>query len=302
MWHELIICTRNRPNDLRECLESVAAQSCRPDRVVIVDSSDTDATRGVVEEFEKRSGIAVRYARAIPRKTVQMNMALDFIGPSTGIVHFTDDDVVLDREYLAEMLAAFEAHPHCGGVGGRIANLPERRANGVVRWFRRAFLLDSVRQGALLHSGVNTMCRTGARPYRVDWLSGCSMSYRRSAIAGLRFDETRARAGHGEDVDFSARVAAGSALIWTPHASLEHRVSPINRDDELLARRRAVRSQWRLARIGVSPVNQPAVLYAVVGDTLMLLAMTVLFRSRTHLRQAIANMAGVVEAVKGVSV
>ncbi|MFE5366162.1 glycosyltransferase family A protein [Streptomyces mirabilis] len=302
MRHELVICTRNRADDLRACLESVAAQSRRPDRVVIVDSSDTDATRGVVEEFEKRSGIAVAFTRAAPRKTVQMNIALDLLDPSTGIVHFTDDDVVLDREYLAEILSTFETHPHCGGVGGRIADLPPRRARGLVRWCRRVFLLDSARQGALLASGMNTMCRTGDGPYRVDWFSGCSMSYRRQALAELRFDETRARAGSGMDVDFSARVAASTELIWTPQAFLHHSASDIDRDDELLARRRVVRSRWRLARIGVGPVNRPAVLYAVMGDTLMLLAMTVVFRSRMHLRQAIANGIGVIEAVKGVSV
>lgn len=302
MRHEMIICTRNREHELRECLQSVAVQSRLPDRVVIVDSSDTDAPRRVVEDFERRTGLSVAYARAEPRKTVQMNLALGLLAESTEIVHFTDDDVILDRDYLAHLLAAFEAHPECGGVGGRIANLPARRAKGLVRWLRCALLLDSRRQGALLPSGVNTMCRTGANPYRVDWLSGCSMSYRRSAIAGLRFDETRARAGSGMDVDFSAQVAARSVLIWTPRAFLEHSVSPINRDDELLARRRVIRSRWRLAGKGVSPVNRPAVLYAVAGETLMLLLMTVVFGSRQHLRQAVANGAGVMDALKGVSV
>ena len=128
------------------------------------------------------------------------------------------------------------------------------------------------------------------------------MSYRRRAIAGLRFDETRARAGSGMDVDFSARAAARTVLIWTPHAFLEHRVSQINRDADLLARRRAVRSRWRLAKIGVAPVNRSAVLYAILGDTLMLLAMTAVFRSRRHFREAITNGVGVVDAIRGVSV
>ncbi|WP_181802889.1 glycosyltransferase family 2 protein [Streptomyces shenzhenensis] len=302
MRHELIICTRNRADDLRQCLESVAAQSRLPDRVIVVDSSDTDATRRVVDDFRSGSGLAVTFASGPARKTVQMNAALKLLDTATDIVHFTDDDVVLDREYLAEILATFDAHPECGGVGGRIADLPPRRAKGLVRRVRRAFLLDSARQGALLPSGMNTMCRTGSGPYRVDWLSGCSMSYRRRAIDSVRFDETRARAGSGMDLDFSARVAARTQLIWTPRAFLNHSASDIERDDELLVRRRVVRSRWRLARIGVGPVNRPAVLFAVMGDTLMLLAMTVVFRSRTHLRQAIANGVGVIEAVRGVPV
>ncbi|MDU8997262.1 MULTISPECIES: glycosyltransferase family A protein [Streptomyces] len=302
MRHEMIICTRNRADDLRDCLESVAAQSCPPNRLIIVDSSETDLTEKVVHAFQERRELPVVFARAAPRKTVQMNVALEFLDAASEIVHFTDDDVILDRDYLAEILATFDAHPHCGGVGGRIANLPGQRARGPVRWVRCALLLDSRRQGALLPSGVNTMCRTGRSPHRVDWLSGCSMSYRRRAIAGLRFDETRARAGSGMDVDFSARVAAHAELIWTPRAFLVHRVSPIDRDDELLARRRVIRSRWRFARSDAFPVSRVAVLYAVLGETLMLLAMMAVFRSRFHLRQALANSAGVVEAFRGLSV
>ncbi|MER5469970.1 glycosyltransferase family A protein [Streptomyces sp. NPDC002935] len=303
MRHEMIICTRNRPNDLRRCLESVAEQKSLPDRLIIVDSSDADSTRQVVEGFaETHDWMSVKFLRAAPRKTVQLNMALDLLDKSTDFVHFTDDDIILDPEYTSEILALFEESPSCGGIGGRISNLSERRASGLARWYRCLFLLDSPRQGALLSSGMNVMCRTGSRPRRVGWLSGCSMSYRHSAIRGLRFDETRAGNGMGEDVDFSARVAERTELLWTPRAVLDHLLSPINREDDLWVRRRGIRSRWRLAVLGVSPVSRAAVLYSVLGDALMLLAMAGVFRSRRYMREAAADAAAVLDIVKGVPV
>jgi GT2 family glycosyltransferase len=270
--------------------------------VLVVDSSDTDSSQRITEKFAEQSGLEVKYVRAAPRKTVQLNLALDLLDASTDIVHFTDDDVILDPEYLRDMLAAFQSHPECGGVGGRVSKPPKQRAKGLVKLYRRAFLLDSKNQGVLLRSGMNVLCRTGHQPRKVDWLSGCSMSYRTSAIAGLRFDETRAGNGMGEDVDFSARVAERACLIWTPQPVIDHRESPINREDDLVSRRRAIRSWWRLAVLGIGSVSRLAVLYAVLGDTLMLLIMAGVFRSRRYLRQAFANGAGIVDALKGTPV
>lgn len=301
MRHELIICTRNRPRDLESCLESIAGQTVLPHRVIVVDSSDTDDAQKVTENLAEGSTIEVKFFRTAPRKTIQLNVGLDLVDTSTEIVHFTDDDVVLDPDYLGNILEAFRSHPECGGVGGRISKPPTQRARGP-GLYRRAFLLDSKRQGALLRSGMNVLCRTGDRTKQVDWLPGCSMSYRTNVIAGLRFDETRTGNGMGEDVDFSARVAERACLLWTPEPVIDHRESPLNRDDDLLARRRVIRSWWRLAAIGIGPVNHAALLYAVLGDTLMLLAMAGVFRSRRHLREAIANGAGVIDGIKGTPV
>ncbi|WP_306978592.1 glycosyltransferase family 2 protein [Streptomyces canus] len=301
MRHELVICTRNRADDLRQCLESVAAQSNPPCRVVIVDSSDGDSAERVAEEVAGRGSLVIKFVHTAPGLTLQRNAALALIEESTDVIHFVDDDMVLDRDYLRLILSAFREHPNCGGVGGRISNLPKRRAKGIVRWFRYAFLLDSPRPGVLLPSGVGVICRTGDQPRPVDWLSGGSMSYRRRCIAGLRFDESRSGYGMGEDVDFSARVAGRAPLVWTPLAVIEHRY-PFNHGDNIQLRRRAVRSRWQLAKHGVGSVIRAAVVYAVIGDALMLLAMAGVFRSRHHARQACATLVGLVDVIKGLPV
>lgn len=298
MRHELVICTRNRADDTRQCLISVAGQSALPDRVLVVDSSDTDATRRVTEAFRGRSGFAVEFVEAPPGLTMQRNVALDCLDESTDVVHFVDDDTILDPGYLHEILAAFETHPEAAGVGGRISNLPEHAP----RWYRRAFLLDSRREGVLLPSGVNVLSFTGERPRRVDWFSGCAMSYRCRSIAGMRFDESRTGGGMGEDVDFSARVAARAQLVWTPRAAVEHRLSSVNREDPGMVLRRMIRHRWRLASDGVGRVNRAAVLYAIAGEVFVSLVLAALHRSGHYARLAVASVAGAADIIRGVPV
>ena len=47
----LVLCTRNRPTELRTCLDTVRVQTRVPNRVLVVDSSDDDATERVVAGF-----------------------------------------------------------------------------------------------------------------------------------------------------------------------------------------------------------------------------------------------------------
>lgn len=298
MRHELVICTRNRVDDLNRCLESAAAQTRLPDRLIVVDSSDTLATRHAVEAFGGRVAFAVRYVRTAAGLTLQRNAGLDHLASSTDVVHFVDDDTVLEPSYLHEILTVFETRPDVGGVGGRDSNLPEPSPS----WYRRVFLLNSRRQGVLLRSGVNVLSATGDRERRPDWLSGCSMSYRCRSVSGLRFDESRCGNGIADDVDFSARAADRAPLVWTPRAVLEHRLSPVNRDTAAVTLRRTIRSRWRLARDHVGRVNRAAVLYGVIGEFLVSALLAVRHRSGFHARLAVACVAGAVDVVRRVPV
>jgi GT2 family glycosyltransferase len=127
--------------------------------------------------------------------------------------------------------------------------------------------IDSDRGGALLESGVNVLVFDGEQPSEVDWLSGCSMSYRTSALDGLRFDERRGGNGLGEDVDFSARLGSRGRLLWVPDARVEHRQSAINRESALRVKRKAVAHRWQLAQDRVAPVRRRWVLVAAVGES-----------------------------------
>src|SRR3990170_1386197 len=54
------MCTYNGATHLAEQLESIAAQDCVPDELVVCDDGSTDATSSMVEQFAARAPFSVR--------------------------------------------------------------------------------------------------------------------------------------------------------------------------------------------------------------------------------------------------
>lgn len=244
---ELIVCTRNRPGDVARCLDSVAGQTRMPRVVRIVDSSDGRETEGVVASHATAALAAVLvYQRAEPGLTRQRNAGVDASGGE--IIHFIDDDVVLEPEYIAAILAIF-ATDRSGdvlGVGGLVTNVHHDRPP----WSKRLFGLYGDNPGQVLTSGRNVLPVDLRADQEVEWLSGCSMSYRRRVFDRQRFDEGLPGYGLGEDVDLSYRVSRSGRLVLTTSARLVHLQSGTNRlttvqytRDELITRARRVRAR-----------------------------------------------------------
>ena len=62
-----VVPTKDRPEDLRRMLASLAAQSRKADQIVVVDGSEPPV-RHVVEEFP---GIGIEYVRVFPPSLAQ---------------------------------------------------------------------------------------------------------------------------------------------------------------------------------------------------------------------------------------
>jgi len=117
----VVICTKNRVQELMRRLKSLIAQSFPPDEVIIVDASDTeDAYLKIKEEFPKDSRF--KYLHTKPALTYQRNVG---VGNSSGdIIFFFDDDTVLDKDFIKEITKVFESDPaeKIGGVMGNNVN------------------------------------------------------------------------------------------------------------------------------------------------------------------------------------
>ena len=223
----VVICTRNRPGDLAECLASLARQTRPADEVVVVDASDGGASRAVVDGFSDRFS-ALRYLSARPGLPRQRNLG---VACSSGeVVTFLDDDVVLGRDYLARIAELFALDPTLAGVEGTVTIAVPHGRRRLANAFRAFFLMNSLgRPRGVKRSGFVAYdpAPRGVQP--VTSLVGCNMSYRREVFARFRFDEWFAGYGLGEDQDFSYRVGQRLKLVQTPYARLEHRVSPVER-------------------------------------------------------------------------
>ena len=98
----VVICTRDRPDDLRNALLAASRVTQGGHELIVVDNASTsDATKRVVEDFPR--------ARYIREPRPGLNVARNRgVSEATGeIVAFTDDDVIVEPEWLDALLANF---------------------------------------------------------------------------------------------------------------------------------------------------------------------------------------------------
>jgi cellulose synthase/poly-beta-1,6-N-acetylglucosamine synthase-like glycosyltransferase len=141
------------------------------------------------------------------------------------LIAITDDDAAPHPDWLAQIQRHFLADSSLGGVGGRDwMYFGEKLLDGSqdlvgkLQWFGRTI-------------GNHHLGSGDAR--EVDILKGANMSYRRKAIAGLRFDDRLKGQGAQvhNDLAFSLAVkSCGWKLIYDPAVAVDH--YPAQRFDE----------------------------------------------------------------------
>ncbi len=115
----VVICTRNRHDQLEETLDSLMKlRSGHQWEAIILDNASTDRTKEVIEAFAKVCPNA-HYAYEAQRG---LGAARDTAWRSTRgkIVAFTDDDCILPADYIDRVAEVFREDPELGFIGGRI--------------------------------------------------------------------------------------------------------------------------------------------------------------------------------------
>ncbi|HEX6607208.1 MAG TPA: glycosyltransferase [Chloroflexia bacterium] len=208
MKTSLIIGSRNRPRLLLETVESVLRGTQVPDEIVIVDQSDVPHPR--LPTLTPDRPCAVRYLWS---HTVGVSRAknIALAAARYGVAIFTDDDILVDPEWLAVVQGALAAAGPRAVITGRV--LPSRAE--VPGGFVPTLVVADT--PAVYEGRINT-----------DVLPGCHMAAYRSALIGIGgFDE---RLGPGspfrsaEDNDLGFRLLeAGYRIVFVPEAVVYHR-------------------------------------------------------------------------------
>lgn len=227
----VIICTRNRCNDLVACLQSVATQSKVPEELIIVDSSDEPLMQQALFTQFFTSVIFpatnLTYLHTRPGLTYQRNQG---IAKAQGnIIYFFDDDVIISPSYLAQMQAIFTHYPEYAGGMGDITNITRNKTR--YWWYRRFFLLPHEGgSGYFTWSGMPTHAYGTHHFKQVEVVGGCCMAFRTHILKQYYFDETMERYCYLEDADIAWRISRQYPLFYNPAAQLVHYESPHARD------------------------------------------------------------------------
>ena len=210
----VVILTRNRPEMLARCLDSLRAEDPAL-AVVVVDNSTDNRTEALMR---------TAYPTAQHQRLAQTRHVLA-VGRNRGaaltqseVVAFIDDDVTVYPGWLQACRAAI-ATAGVGAVGGRILD-PEVEHRD---FFRGAPICQILPDGRILD---NQECDPG-RIIAVDHLRGCNWAVRRVAFeAAGRFDETWDTYAY-EEFDLALRIRqAGYQLRFVPAMCLYHHLVP----------------------------------------------------------------------------
>jgi succinoglycan biosynthesis protein ExoA len=269
----VVICTKDRPQVLETCLQSLQRQIRRPGEIVVVDASVTPALDAVDRLAETMPGCRIALQNSAPGLPRQRNLGARVTTGS--VVVYLDDDVVLDPGYLGAVARVYEndRSRQIGGVGGAQVPDPTPREGLLRRAACRLFLLDTYGRGVVKRSGRADHAFSPRSRMEVELLSGCNMSYRREVLEGLRFDERLDGYALGEDLRFSYRVSRRWKLVLTPDACLDHRHAgagrPLGDDYQAMAVfNRYLFFRDHLAR---GPVDWLAYVWSSAGDMLLVL-------------------------------
>ena len=226
----VIIPTCNRPVELNILLNKISLQTRSVNEVLIIDSSDKPFAVG--PDYNWGFNLIIQHV-AVKSAALQRNIGMKMLSSECDYLCFLDDDVQPDPDYIFRLIEGLEK---TGGIGiSGIALNPLKRdllrtkPNGPYGFLQRFFGLDSLRDGALLKSGVNIPIRTyeGAIQ-KVEWLIGCSI-WKYDQVSDLKFEADFMGQSLSEDVIFSYRASSRGELFVDPKIHLNHSESEIGR-------------------------------------------------------------------------
>jgi GT2 family glycosyltransferase len=200
------IPTRNRPDDLAQCLDSIAASTVPVTEVVVSDDSTDDRTRDLVAACYPH----VKYVFG-PRKGLGPNRNSAIAAASGEWILFLDDDARLGPDFLTEMMRARYANADRHIIFTGI----ERQVSGLIFPNDQDFLGFQKRPYGSRRS-VNTVVINATL-------------FPAALFKEMLFDP-RLIYGYDEvDIASSAR-GAGYRIVLVPSAINLHFPSPVNRD------------------------------------------------------------------------
>ena len=242
----LIVCTYMRPVPLLNLLNSVTLQTLYPNEILIIDGSQNEDTKTVLEQnkFQKLKYFLV--SKEDRGLTKQRNFGVSKTANDTTIICFLDDDTVLEPTYFEEIIKTYTLFPQALGVGGYINNESKwqkvetnykptikefyydgwKQKDGSRFVLRKRFGLDSDTKPGFLPEFSNGRSISFLPPsdkiYEVEQLMGGVSSFKKSVFDSFTFSTYFEGYGLYEDADFTLRLSKTGKLYVNTKAQLAH--------------------------------------------------------------------------------
>lgn len=246
----VFIPTYNRADTLERCLRALNKQNFKNFEVIVVDNHSTDQTSKIVNDYSQK--ILVAYFNQITPGIV--DAANEALKKARGELFVRiDDDVLLSKNWLKEIVETFDSDPKIGGVTGPTIvpgkglgardltafNLRLKESNNFILKIFRKIYFDYFLEGKA--DEPSRFFRSGAfslgsnfksslkikKNLEVDTLEACNWSCRTKLLKKVGgFDEKFSKGlgdYHEADIPFKLRKM-GYKIVFNPRARLVHNI------------------------------------------------------------------------------
>jgi glycosyltransferase involved in cell wall biosynthesis len=213
-----VICTKDRPDYLQNCLSSFKDQKCKPAEIIVVDNASSDTrTKEVVQRF-----LGVIYIRE-DRKGLDIARNTGAKHTTQDIVAYTDDDTVLHQHWVYEVYKTFSDSSVAAMTGLILAQEINTEAQWIfeAHWpFNRGFVDKRYDKNFFSnhHITVPPVWEIGA---------GANMAFRKRVFMQAGYFDERldvGAAGCNGDSEIWYRILAnGSTILYNPRAIVSHK-------------------------------------------------------------------------------
>jgi GT2 family glycosyltransferase len=125
LFISVIVVTRNRSAQLRDCITSLTKTSHKPLEIIIIDQSDEPQSQ------QYKTGTTIRYVQSHQRgKAKGLNEAI--MMSKGAVLAFTDDDCIVDTQWLHSIATSFKKHPDISAVFGQTKPFQPNTHKGLI--------------------------------------------------------------------------------------------------------------------------------------------------------------------------
>jgi GT2 family glycosyltransferase len=213
---DVIILNTNRRQDTLECIASLAENTFRNFRIILLDNNSTDGTKEAVRsafpevqivELSENHGYA-------GNNNVGIQLALE---QKADWILVLNEDTILAPDSLQHLIDVGESDPSIGILGPMVYHWDEpdviQSAGGILgpNWSSIHFGKDEVDRGQY------------TEPNPVEWISGCAILVRRQVVEQVGMIDPRLFI-YWEETEWCMRAArAGWKIIHVPRAKIWHK-------------------------------------------------------------------------------
>jgi GT2 family glycosyltransferase len=273
----LIVCTRNRPTEIKNFFDLLSNLMALPKIIVLVDSSNPVITQSY-DLIKNQKEIDFYFIESSPGLPYQRSLGWDLIKSlqsehAIDCVSFLDDDTHIEQNYFLELEKWVSINRDFIGVTGIPLEISEQRGKKIKRFFS----LYTSESGVVLKSGFAGLPILDGN---TDWMPGLCMNINPKFLLIESFKSDIRL--YCEDIEMSLRLRQHGTLKVNSKLIYSHQNSQQNRENECFSTKYTLGMNYWMAKNKYFPLKRRYVIWSAFGILIMGIASGIFREKRFH--------------------